>query len=103
MLVLMVITREFMISGLRMMAATRGVVMAAERGGKVKTIIQLTALGFLLAEPMVARDLPRICPFPLDGVVVAGPLDRPRALLRVDVVHVLVDVELLPEIPARVV
>lgn len=69
MLVLMMITREFMISGLRMMAATRGVVMAAERGGKVKTIIQLTSLGFLLAEPMVARDLPRICPFPLDGAV----------------------------------
>jgi len=69
MLVLMVIAREFTISGLRMMAATRGVVMAAERGGKVKTIIQLTALGFLMAEPMVARDLPRICPFPLNGAV----------------------------------
>ncbi len=71
MLVLMVIAREFTISGLRMMAATRGVVMAAEGGGKVKTIIQLTALGFLLAEPMVARDLPRISPFPLTGVAAA--------------------------------
>jgi len=69
MLVLMVIAREFTISGLRMMATTRNVVMAAERGGKVKTIIQLTALGFLMAEPMVARDLPRICPFPLNGAV----------------------------------
>jgi CDP-diacylglycerol--glycerol-3-phosphate 3-phosphatidyltransferase len=67
-MVLMVLTREFMISGLRMMAAVRGVVMAAERGGKVKTIIQLTALGCLLAEPMVARDLPRISPYPLGGV-----------------------------------
>jgi CDP-diacylglycerol--glycerol-3-phosphate 3-phosphatidyltransferase len=68
MLVLMVIAREFTISGMRMMAATRGVVMAAEGGGKVKTIIQLTALGFLLAEPMVARDLPRISPVPFAGV-----------------------------------
>jgi CDP-diacylglycerol--glycerol-3-phosphate 3-phosphatidyltransferase len=68
-LVLVVVTREFMISGLRMMAASRGVVMAAERGGKIKTIIQLTALGFLLAEPMVARDLPRICVWPLGGVI----------------------------------
>jgi CDP-diacylglycerol--glycerol-3-phosphate 3-phosphatidyltransferase len=68
MLVLMVIAREFTISGLRMMAATRGVVMAAEGGGKIKTIIQLTALGCLLAEPMVARDLPRISPYPLGGV-----------------------------------
>jgi CDP-diacylglycerol--glycerol-3-phosphate 3-phosphatidyltransferase len=59
-MILIMLTREFMISGLRMMAASRGVVMAAERGGKVKTIIQLTALGFLLAEPMFARDLPRV-------------------------------------------
>ena len=57
---LIMLTREFMISGLRMMAAARGVVMAAERGGKVKTIIQMTALGFLLGEPMFARDLARL-------------------------------------------
>lgn len=69
MMVLLVLTREFMISGLRMMAAKRGVVMAAERGGKVKTIIQMTALGFLLGEPMFARDFPRFCPFSLDPVV----------------------------------
>ncbi|MDD2764439.1 MAG: CDP-diacylglycerol--glycerol-3-phosphate 3-phosphatidyltransferase [Opitutaceae bacterium] len=67
-MVLLMITREFMISGLRMMAATRGVVMAAELGGKLKTIIQLIALGCLLGEPMFARDLARVCPFPLDGV-----------------------------------
>jgi CDP-diacylglycerol---glycerol-3-phosphate 3-phosphatidyltransferase len=66
-LVLLVVTREFMISGLRMMAAARGVVMAAERGGKIKTIIQLTALGFLLAEPMVARDLSAVSRWPLGG------------------------------------
>ena len=61
---LIMLTREFMISGLRMMAAARGVVMAAERGGKVKTIIQMTALGFLLGEPMFARDLALIWPGP---------------------------------------
>ena len=69
MLVLLVLTREFMITGLRMMAAARGVVMAAEWGGKLKTIVQMTALGFLLGEPMFARDLPRVCPWPLGGVV----------------------------------
>ncbi len=67
-LVLLVLTRELLISGLRMMAASRGVVMAAERGGKIKTIIQMTALGFLLGEPMFARDLSRVCPWPLGGV-----------------------------------
>ncbi len=66
-MILLVLTREFMVSGLRMMAAARGVVMAAERGGKVKTIIQMTALGFLLAEPMFARDLAPVAPFPLGG------------------------------------
>jgi len=70
-LVLLVVTREFMISGLRMMAAARGVVMAAEWGGKIKTIIQLTALGFLLAEPMFARDLAPVSLWPLGGVVAA--------------------------------
>jgi len=64
-LVLLVLTRDFMITGLRMMAATRGVVMAAEWGGKLKTIVQMTALGFLLGEAMFARDLQRVCPWPL--------------------------------------
>jgi CDP-diacylglycerol--glycerol-3-phosphate 3-phosphatidyltransferase len=67
-MVLLVVTREFMVSGLRMMAAARGVVLAAERGGKVKTIIQLTALGFLLGEPMLARDVPRVLSVPLGTV-----------------------------------
>lgn len=70
-LVLTVLTREFMISGLRMMAAKRGVVMAAERGGKVKTIVQMTSLGFLLGEPMFGRDLSPLSPWPLDGVATA--------------------------------
>jgi CDP-diacylglycerol--glycerol-3-phosphate 3-phosphatidyltransferase len=68
-MVLLVVTREFMVSGLRMMAAARGVVMAAERGGKVKTIIQLTALGFLLGQQMFARDLSRALSQPLTEVV----------------------------------
>jgi CDP-diacylglycerol--glycerol-3-phosphate 3-phosphatidyltransferase len=55
-MVLTVVTREFMVSGLRMMAATRGVVVAADLGGKIKTIIQMTSLGCLLGGPMFARD-----------------------------------------------
>ena len=102
MLVLMVITREFMISGLRMMAAARGVVMAAERGGKVDD-----HSAALAGVPAVRADacarLAAHLSFPARWRSLAGPLDRPRALLRVDVVHVFFDVELLPEIPARVV
>ena len=54
--VLITLCREFMVSGLRMMAAAKGVVVAADKGGKTKTITQLIAIGFLLAKPMVERD-----------------------------------------------
>jgi CDP-diacylglycerol--glycerol-3-phosphate 3-phosphatidyltransferase len=45
-----------LITGMRMVAAAKGVVVAADRGGKTKTMTQLIALGFLLATPMVAQD-----------------------------------------------
>ena len=54
--VLITLCREFMVSGMRMLAAARGVIVAADRGGKTKTVTQLIAIGFLLAEPMVAKD-----------------------------------------------
>lgn len=69
-LVLTVLTREFMISGLRMMAARRGVVMAADWGGKLKTIIQMTSLGCLLGKPMFALDIAPLCPFSISWLVV---------------------------------
>jgi CDP-diacylglycerol--glycerol-3-phosphate 3-phosphatidyltransferase len=55
-LCLITMCREFLVTGMRMVAATKGVVVAADGGGKSKTITQLIALGFLLAAPMVARD-----------------------------------------------
>ncbi len=55
-LALITLCREFLVTGMRMVAATKGVVVAADRGGKSKTVTQLIALGFLLAAPMVARD-----------------------------------------------
>lgn len=57
--VLIVLVREFMISGMRMMAASKGVVVAAERGGKLKTVIQLIAIGVLLFVPAVRTDIAR--------------------------------------------
>ncbi|MFA6962596.1 MAG: CDP-diacylglycerol--glycerol-3-phosphate 3-phosphatidyltransferase [Opitutaceae bacterium] len=56
-LVLIVLCREFLISGMRMMAAAKGVVVAAERGGKTKTLTQLIAVGFLLFVPMLQEDI----------------------------------------------
>jgi CDP-diacylglycerol---glycerol-3-phosphate 3-phosphatidyltransferase len=41
---------------MRMVAAAKGVIVAADRSGKTKTVTQLIAIGFLLFEPMLATD-----------------------------------------------
>jgi CDP-diacylglycerol--glycerol-3-phosphate 3-phosphatidyltransferase len=56
-MVLLTLCREFLVSGMRMVAATKGVVVAAERGGKAKTLFQLIAVGFLLFVPMLETDI----------------------------------------------
>ena len=43
-IVTIIITREFMVSALRFMAASKGVVVAADMWGKVKTVVQMVAL-----------------------------------------------------------
>jgi len=55
--VLIVLCREFLVSGMRMMAAAKGVVVSAERGGKTKTLTQLIAVGFLLFAPVLQTDI----------------------------------------------
>lgn len=44
-IVVLVITREFMVTGLRTMAASRGIIMSADRWGKLKTFLQMLMLG----------------------------------------------------------
>ena len=39
-----IITREFAVSGIRMLAASKGKIVAADKTGKLKTISQLTAI-----------------------------------------------------------
>ena len=43
-IVILVLSREFMVTGLRTMAAKRGVVIAADRWGKLKTFLQMLML-----------------------------------------------------------
>jgi CDP-diacylglycerol--glycerol-3-phosphate 3-phosphatidyltransferase len=64
-MVLLTICREFLVSGMRMVAATKGIVVAAERGGKAKTVFQLIAVGFLLFVPMLEIDFAPLLPFPV--------------------------------------
>jgi CDP-diacylglycerol--glycerol-3-phosphate 3-phosphatidyltransferase len=55
-LALITLCREFLVTGMRMVAATKGVVVAADSGGKTKTVTLLIALGFFLGAPMLLRD-----------------------------------------------
>jgi CDP-diacylglycerol--glycerol-3-phosphate 3-phosphatidyltransferase len=73
-LALITLVREFLVTGMRMVAATKGVVVAADTGGKSKTLTQLIALGFFLGAPMVARDGASF--FHWDGAGFAEYVDR---------------------------
>jgi len=55
-LLLAILTREFAVSGMRMAAAVKGLTVEADAGGKIKTFVQLHAIGFLLAATMFDRD-----------------------------------------------
>lgn len=64
-LALITLCREFLITGMRMVAASKGVIVPADRGGKTKTMTQLIALGFLLGAPMAAHDWAPFLPYDL--------------------------------------
>lgn len=55
-LLLCILCREFAISGLRMATAAKGKVVEADTGGKVKTFVQLNAIGWLMGAHMLSGD-----------------------------------------------
>lgn len=55
-LLLLILTREFLITGLRLVAASSGVVLAAEKSGKHKTVSQIIAAILLLLGEAVRVD-----------------------------------------------
>jgi CDP-diacylglycerol--glycerol-3-phosphate 3-phosphatidyltransferase len=55
-LLLCILCREFAISGLCMAVAVKGQVVVADTGGKVKTFVQLNAIGWLMGARMLALD-----------------------------------------------
>lgn len=57
-LVLMILSREFLITGLRLVAASSGVVLAAEKSGKQKTVSQMVAAIILLLVETIRHDFP---------------------------------------------
>ena len=53
--VMIVLLREFAVSGLRMIAASKGEVIAAKMIGKIKTVTQMVALIYLMFEPLLMK------------------------------------------------
>lgn len=68
MLLLCILCREFAISGLRMAAAVKGHVVEADSGGKVKTFVQLNAIGWLMGSKMLHTDSAGLESGVIDGV-----------------------------------
>jgi CDP-diacylglycerol---glycerol-3-phosphate 3-phosphatidyltransferase len=67
--VLVTLCREFLVSGMRMVVAAKGVIVSADGGGKTKTVSQMIAIGCLLAVPMLAIDLSRLVAWDLSRFV----------------------------------
>ncbi len=49
-MVIVILAREFIITGLRAVAAGEGVIIAAGKSGKLKTVLQMVALSFILLQ-----------------------------------------------------
>ena len=60
--VIIIVLREFMVTGIRLIASEKGVVMAAEMIGKIKTTTQMTAIIYILFEQLFEMIFIRLLP-----------------------------------------
>ena len=71
--VIIIVIREFMVTGIRLIASEKGVVMAAAMIGKIKTTTQMTAIIYILFEQLLemifVRLLPNIAAVQISGVI----------------------------------
>ena len=61
-LLLLILSREFMITGLRLVAASSGIILAAEKSGKHKTVSQIVSAILLLLAIAIRKDFPTLFP-----------------------------------------
>lgn len=60
--VIIIISREFLVTSLRLVAAPKGIVIAADRWGKYKTVSQMIWLSAALLLEWLAADMPFAIP-----------------------------------------
>lgn len=60
--VAIIVLREFAVTGIRMLASEKGVVMAAAMIGKIKTVTQMIAIIYILFEPLFVKITMQILP-----------------------------------------
>lgn len=53
--VIIIVIREFMVTGIRLVASEKGVVMAAAMIGKIKTVLQMAAIIWILFEQLLVK------------------------------------------------
>ena len=74
--VCIIIVREFAVSGIRMLASAKGVVIAAKMIGKIKTVTQMVAVSYLMFETLLIKiiDAASSCDLAdiTDGVQLVG-------------------------------
>jgi len=70
--VIIIAFREFAVTGIRMLASAKGVVMAAKMIGKIKTVTQMIAITFLMFETLLVKIIHAICG---DGCTVGSVTD----------------------------
>lgn len=73
-LLLLILSREFLITGLRLVAASSGIVLAAEKSGKHKTISQIVAAILLLLAVAIREDFAKWLPEVVGDALHAGGL-----------------------------
>ncbi len=73
-LLLLILSREFLITGLRLVAASSGIVLGAEKSGKHKTVSQIVSVSMLLTSIAVRKDFSEVLPIWLGTVFDMGGL-----------------------------
>jgi CDP-diacylglycerol--glycerol-3-phosphate 3-phosphatidyltransferase len=72
-LILLVIGREFLITTLRLVAATKNIVISASMSGKLKTVLQIVATGVMILWFALSRDFGRwLKPFYISWIYYGG-------------------------------